>query len=68
MLNIVHSPPAEDGLVVFALRMTLDERTRLHETAGPAKASRFARMILIAAANRDVDRLREIVEATTPTA
>lgn len=59
-------PPGE--LVVFALRMTLEERVKLHETAGPAKASKFARMILIAAANRDLDQIKEIIEATTPAA
>jgi hypothetical protein len=57
--------PKED-LCVFALRMTMAERTKLHETAGPAKASRFARAILAAAANRDEDRIREIIEATRP--
>jgi len=53
-------------LCVFALRMTEVERQKLHETAGPAKASRFARAILAAAADRDVDRIREIIEATGP--
>ncbi len=45
-------PPKED-LVVFALRMTEAERTKLHETAGPANASRLARAVLVAAANED---------------
>lgn len=44
--------PKED-LCVFALRMTELERTKLHETAGPANASRLARAVLVAAANED---------------
>ena len=44
--------PKED-LVVFALRMTAAERSRLHETAGPRGAARLARAVLIAAANED---------------
>jgi hypothetical protein len=44
--------PKED-LCVFALRMTEAERTKLHETAGPANASRLARAVLVAAANED---------------
>ncbi len=43
----------KEALCVFALRMTEAERTKLHETAGPANASRLARAVLVAAAHED---------------
>lgn len=50
--------PKEEGLCVFALRMSEPERTKLHETAGARGATRFARAVLIAAANGDESAFR----------
>ena len=44
--------PRED-LVVFAFRLTEAERTKIHATAGPARASRFVRQVAAAFANED---------------
>src|SRR5262245_33385313 len=52
----------EEGLVVFALRMTEAERGALHKTAGPARASRFARTILVAAAHEDEAAFRMAIK------
>jgi hypothetical protein len=46
-------PKPNENLVVFALRMTEAERTKLHETAGPRGATRMARQVLVAAAGED---------------
>ncbi len=43
----------KEELCVFALRMSESERTKFHEAAGPANASRLARAVLVAAANED---------------
>jgi hypothetical protein len=43
--------PKEEGLVVFALRMSEPERVALHEAAGPAQASRVMRALAVAFAN-----------------
>jgi hypothetical protein len=44
--------PCEE-LCVFAFRLTEAERDAIHKAAGPAKASKFARNLLVAAANKD---------------
>jgi len=44
--------PRED-LCVFAFRLTETERDAIHKAAGPAKASKFARSLLVAAATKD---------------
>ena len=49
-------------LVVFAFRLTANEREAIHAAAGPAKASQFARQILAAAAAGDVVKIKEIIE------
>ncbi len=54
--------PREE-LCVFAFRLTSEERDAIHKAAGPAKASRFARELLVAAARGDHDRLQQILEA-----
>lgn len=46
-------PPKEEGLVVFAFRLTEAERDAIHKAAGPARASRFVRTIAVAAARED---------------
>jgi len=50
-------------LVVFALRMTAEERAALHKAAGPAKATKFARALLTAASRGDAKAVGDIVAA-----
>ena len=54
--------PKED-LVVFAFRLTQEERALIHKAAGPAKASRFVRALSVAASNGDAKTVGEMVEA-----
>ena len=51
----------EEGLVVFAFRLTEAERDAIHKTAGPARASRFVRSIAVAAARDDVDAIKTLI-------
>ena len=53
--------PREE-LCVFAFRLTEAERDAIHKTAGPAKASKFARNLLVAAATRDEAAVRAIMK------
>ena len=53
--------PAED-LVVFAFRLTEAERTAIHKTAGPARASRYVRSVAAAFANEDESAFRAVVK------
>ncbi len=53
--------PRED-LCVFAFRLTEAERDAIHKAAGPAKASKFARNLLVAAANKDDAAVRAIMK------
>ena len=53
--------PKEENLVVFAFRLTPEERDAIHKAAGPARASRFVRAVAIAAANEDEAAIREIL-------
>lgn len=46
------APPEED-LVVFAFRLTLEERKAIHKAAGPGKASKFVRALATYAARGD---------------
>ncbi len=59
------SKPAKpkEELVVFAFRLTTEEREAIHKAAGPAKASKFVRALARAAAQRDLDGVTRIVEA-----
>ena len=59
--------PRED-LVVFAFRLTAEEREAIHKAAGAAKASRFVRTLAVAAANRDEAKVRELVKFAGTTA
>ena len=52
---------ATDDLVVFAFRLTPDEREEIHTAAGSARASRFVRAVALAAARRDVSALNAIM-------
>jgi hypothetical protein len=53
--------PRED-LCVFAFRLTEAERDAIHKAAGPAKASKFARNLLVAAARKDEAGVRAIMK------
>ena len=53
--------PKED-LVVFAFRLTQKERDAIHETAGPAKASRFVRQVAVAFAKEDESAFRSALK------
>ena len=53
--------PKED-LVVFAFRLTTDERELIHRAAGPARASRFVRALVIAAACEDRKALDTLID------
>lgn len=44
---------SRDGWGTFALKMPVPEREAFHKAAGPAGASRVARVVLVAFANED---------------
>jgi hypothetical protein len=52
-----------EDLCVFAFRLTAEERTAIHKAAGPSKASKFARTLLVAAARNDEAAVKEILKA-----
>ena len=47
--------------VVFAFRLSEDDRTRIHEAAGPAGATRFVRSAALAAATGDSKAFEALV-------
>jgi len=51
-----------EELCVFAFRLTEAERDAIHRAAWPAKASKFARNLLVAAANKDEAAVRAIMK------
>ena len=51
-------PDDSQDLVVFAFRLTRAERDLIHQAAGPAKASKLARTLLVAAAQNDEAALK----------
>lgn len=53
---------AREELCVFAFRLTEDERNAIHTAAGPGKASKFARSLLVAAAGKDDAAVRAIMK------
>ena len=53
---------SREELCVFAFRLTEAERDAIHKAAGPAKASKFARNLLVAAANTDDAAVRAIMK------
>jgi hypothetical protein len=53
----------KEELVVFAFRLTPEERGLIHKAAGPAKASKFVRTLAVAASRKDEKAVRELVEA-----
>ncbi|MFH1833731.1 MAG: hypothetical protein ABH877_01795 [bacterium] len=54
---------SRDGLCVFAFRLAPEERDAIHKAAGPAKASKFARSLLVAAARNDTATVKAIMKA-----
>ena len=46
---------------VFAFRLSVADRTRIHEAAGPAKATKFVRGAALAAATGDLDAFKALV-------
>jgi hypothetical protein len=59
--TVMPKAKASDDLVVFAFRLTPDEREEIHTAAGSARASRFVRAVALAAARRDVSALNAIM-------
>jgi hypothetical protein len=57
--------PKED-LVVFAFRLTAEERDMLHKAAGPAKASRYVRTLAVAAAMGDRSTIATLLGMEPP--
>ena len=53
----------KEGLCVFAFRLTEAERDAIHKAAGPGKASKFARTLLVAAAQNDEAAVKAIMKA-----
>lgn len=58
--------PAEE-LVVFAFRLTPEERDAIHKAAGPAKASKFVRALAVAAARNDEKLVATILKGVNQT-
>ncbi len=53
---------AREELCVFAFRLTEAERDAIHKAAGPAKASKFARNLLVAAATKDEAAVKALMK------
>jgi hypothetical protein len=58
----------EGDLVVFAFRLSAEERELIHKAAGPAKASRFVRALAVAAACHDEGAIKLLLESAKATA
>jgi hypothetical protein len=52
---------ASDDLVVFAFRLSAEERDLIHQASGPAKASRFVGAVVLSAARGDMKALQAII-------
>jgi hypothetical protein len=59
----VEAKAPREELCVFAFRLTEAERDAIHEAAGPAKASKFARNLLVAAATKDDAAVKALMKA-----
>jgi hypothetical protein len=53
----------EEETVVFAFRLSPEERELIHKAAGPAKASRFVRALAVAAACHDEGAIRLLLQS-----
>jgi len=58
------SKESREELCVFAFRLTEAERDAIHKAAGPARASKFARRLLVAAAQKDAAAVKAIMEGS----
>jgi hypothetical protein len=58
----------QEDLVVFAFRLSEEERDLIHKAAGPARASKFVRALAVAAACQDEAAIRLLLQSTTPAA
>ena len=56
----------QEDLVVFAFRLSEEERDLIHKAAGPARASKFVRALAVAAACRDEAAIKLLLQSTTP--
>ncbi len=56
--------PAGEGeeICVFAFRLTRSERDLIHATAGSAKASKFVKAVVLAAARGDLEHVQRIID------
>ena len=52
--------PPKEPQVVFAFRLTEEQRDAIHKAAGPGKATRFVRSAALAAASGDRPALEEL--------
>lgn len=57
------APKHEGPLMTFAFRLPPTESALIHKAAGPRGASQFARAVLVAAANGDLDAIRTAIKA-----
>ena len=53
---------SREGWGTFALKMPVAEREAFHKAAGPARASRFARAVLVAFATGDDAAFKAVVK------
>ena len=58
----------QEELVVFAFRLSREERDLIHAATGPSKASKFVRSLAVAGARKDEDAIKEILAGLTPSA
>ena len=53
--------PIKTSMVVFAFRLSEEDRTTIHKAAGSGKATRFVRGAALAAAKGDAKTFQELV-------
>ena len=54
--------PVKESMVVFAFRLSEEDRATIHNAAGSGKATRFVRGAAIAAARGDIKAFDDLVE------
>jgi hypothetical protein len=64
--GVAEKKEKQEDLVVFAFRLTPQERDLIHKAAGPAKASRFVRAVAIAAADGDEAAVLKLLGGPAP--
>lgn len=57
-----HPRQVAEELCTFAFRLTPAERDIIHKAAGPGKASRFVKAVVLSAAGGDLETIKTIVE------